>query len=74
MRFVLAIVCMFACATSALAQYGVSNVRDNYGNLMSNTGINPAQNPQGRVSNEPIKRRPVSAPSPNSGVSNRRGR
>jgi hypothetical protein len=70
MRFVLAVVCMSACATSALAQYGVSNARDAYGNLMRNTRMNPAQNPQGRVNNEPIKRRPVSAPSPNLGVSN----
>jgi hypothetical protein len=55
-----------------LAQYGVSNARDAYGNLLRKTRMNPAQNPQGRINNEPIKSRPVSAPSPNLGVSNAR--
>jgi hypothetical protein len=43
MRFTLAISCMFACGTSALAQYGVSNARDGYGNLIRNTGMNPVR-------------------------------
>jgi len=34
MRFTLAIFCMFACGTSAMAQYG---------NLIRNTGMNPAR-------------------------------
>jgi hypothetical protein len=74
MKFVLAFVCMLAGANSALAQYGVSNVRDTYGNLMRNTGMNPAQNPQSHVNNEPIKGGSASAPSPRSGVTDRRGR
>jgi hypothetical protein len=74
MRFVLAFAYMFASASSALAQYGVSNVRDNYGNLIRNTGMNPAQNPQSRVHNEPIKGGSTSAPSVKSGANNRRGR
>lgn len=43
MRFTLAIFCMFACGTSAMAQYGVSNARDGNGNLIRNTGMNPAR-------------------------------
>jgi hypothetical protein len=43
MRFTLAIFCIFACGTSALAQYGVSNVRDSNGNLVRNTGVNPVR-------------------------------
>jgi hypothetical protein len=43
MRFTLAIFCMFACGNSALAQYGVSNVRDSNGNLIRNTGMNPVR-------------------------------
>jgi hypothetical protein len=48
MRFVLAIFCVFACATSVLAQYGISNARDDNGNLIRNTGMNPV-----RGSNQP---------------------
>jgi hypothetical protein len=43
MRFTLAVFCMFACGTSAMAQYGVSNTRDGNGNLIRNTGMNPAR-------------------------------
>jgi hypothetical protein len=43
MRFTLAIFCIFACGTSALAQYGVSNIRDSNGNLVRNTGVNPVR-------------------------------
>jgi hypothetical protein len=43
MRFTLAIFCMFACGTSAMAQYGVSNARDGNGNLIRNTGMNPVR-------------------------------
>jgi hypothetical protein len=43
MRFTLAIFCMFACCTSAMAQYGVSNARDGNGNLIRNTGMNPVR-------------------------------
>jgi hypothetical protein len=43
MRFGLAIFFVFACATSAVAQNGVSNARDGNGNLIRNTGMNPAR-------------------------------
>jgi hypothetical protein len=43
MRFTLAIFCMFACGTSAMAQYGVSNARDGNGNLIRNTSMHPAR-------------------------------
>jgi hypothetical protein len=43
MRFTLAIFCIFACGTSAVAQYGVSNARDIYGNLIRNTGMKSAK-------------------------------
>lgn len=43
MRFTLAIFCMFACGTSALAQNGVTNTRDTNGNLVRNTGMNPVR-------------------------------
>ena len=43
MRFTLAIVCMLACAASALAQNGITNTRDGSGNLVRNTGMNPVR-------------------------------
>lgn len=43
MRFTLVIVCMAACATTAQAQYGVSNARDGNGNLIRDTGMNPVR-------------------------------
>jgi hypothetical protein len=59
MRFGLALSCLLACCTSAMAQYGVSNQRDAYGNLVrdaggySRRGIN-----QGPVNNGAIKNTP----------------
>jgi hypothetical protein len=77
MRFALAIFCMFAWGPSAFAQYGVSNARDGYGNLVRNNGTNPlrsspqtpipqtpSNNPNGPISNVP---RPVPATNPASG-------
>lgn len=43
MRFTLAISCMLACATPALAQSATTNTRDVYGNLVGNTGVNPGR-------------------------------
>jgi len=43
MRFTLAIFCMLACGTSAMAQYGVSTARDGNGNLVRNSGMNPVR-------------------------------
>jgi hypothetical protein len=54
MRFTLAIFCILACGTSALAQYGVTNTRDSNGNLMRNTGMNPV-----RSSNQPVGNGPL---------------
>jgi hypothetical protein len=67
MRFALAIFCMLACATSALAQYGISNTRDGNGNLIRNTGINPARGiNQGPINNGPINSAPARPPTTNS--------
>ncbi len=69
MKFTLTIFCMFAYATSALAQYGVTNVRDRYGNLVRDTGMNPVRG-QGPVSNlnapPPTMNAPVQKPAINS--------
>jgi hypothetical protein len=54
MRFRLAIVvCMFACCTSALAQNGITNTRDGYGNLVRNTGMNPVRGTNQAPGNNP---------------------
>jgi hypothetical protein len=61
MKFAFSILCMFACSTSAHAQYGVSNERDGYGNLIRNNGMNqlrtspqaPRNNPNGPITNVP---------------------
>jgi hypothetical protein len=67
MRFALAIFCMLACATSALAQYGISNTRDGNGNLIRNTGINPARGINlGPINNGPINSAPAQPPTTNS--------
>ena len=57
MRFMLAIFCLFAGATSALAQSGVSNQRDMYGNLVRSTGTySPRGINQGPVNHGPPTR------------------
>jgi hypothetical protein len=76
MRLVLAIFCMSVCGTSALAQSGVKNVRDSYGNIVRNTGINPVRgsnqspnNPNGSVGSAPVQ-----TPGPNSSTNRGTGR
>ena len=67
MRFALAIFGMLACATSALAQYGISNVRDGNGNLIRNAGTNPVRGiNQGPINNGPINNAPAQPPTSNS--------
>jgi hypothetical protein len=68
MRFTLAIFCMFACCTSALAQSGVSNVRDGNGNLIRNTGMNPVRSNSAPVNTivAPNTNAPAPAPQVNS--------
>ena len=75
MRFTLAIFCMLACGTSAMAQYGVSTARDGNGNLVRNSGVNPMRgfsqgpanylgppnNLNGPITNAPSPTRPVNA-------------
>jgi len=69
MRFTLAIFCMFACGTSALAQYGVSNVRDGNGNLVRSNGTNSGRViNQGPINNGPISTAPAQPPTANSRV------
>jgi hypothetical protein len=67
MRFTLAIFCMFACGTPALAQHGVSNARDAYGNLIRDAGMNPGRDiNRGPVNNGPINNAPAQPPTTNS--------
>jgi hypothetical protein len=67
MRLALAIFCMFACSTSALAQYGAPNTRDAYGNLIRGAGVNPGRGiNQGPVNNGPINNAPAQPPTTNS--------
>jgi hypothetical protein len=69
MRFTLAIFCIVACGTSALAQaqYGVTNTRDGNGNLIRNTGMNPVRSSnQPPVGNGPLMNVPRPPPPVNS--------
>jgi hypothetical protein len=60
MRFALAIFCLFACGTSALAQSGVSSQRDRYGNVNRDTGTYPARGvSRGPINNGPINNGPI---------------
>lgn len=46
------VLCLLGCVSSANAQYGVSNARDGYGNLIRDTGTNSIRNlPQPPVNN-----------------------
>jgi hypothetical protein len=66
---------MFACGTSAFAQYGVSNARDGNGNLIRNNGTTPLRsssqapvnNPNGPISNVPTPTPPTN-PGPSKGT------
>jgi hypothetical protein len=65
MRFTLAIFYLLAGAMSALAQSGVSNQRDMYGNLVRSTGTySPRGINQGPVNNRPSA--PAQPPTSNS--------
>jgi len=69
MRLALAFFCLVACGSSAMAQYGVSNARDGYGNLIRDTGTNPGRNiNQGPVNNGPIANAPAQPSTTNSRI------
>jgi hypothetical protein len=59
MRLSVAIFCLLVCSTAAWAQYGVSNQRDRYGNLVHNPGVtSPGSVNQGTSSNGAIRNTP----------------
>jgi hypothetical protein len=67
MRFALAMFCLFACGTSALAQSGVSNPRDTYGNITRDAGTYPARGVnRGPINNGPINSAPAQPSTSNS--------
>lgn len=69
MRFTLAIFCLLACGASALAQNGISNARDGYGNLIRNTGTSQQRGGnQGQANNGPINNAPAQPPPTNSRI------
>jgi hypothetical protein len=66
MRFMVAIFCLLGCGTSALAQYGVSNSRDAFGNVIRDAGTNRGRGVnQGSVNNGPINNAPTQPPPTN---------
>ena len=66
MRFTLVIFCLLAGATSALAQSGVSNQRDRYGNLVRSSGTySPRGINQGPVNNGSVSAAPAQPPTSN---------
>jgi len=71
MKITLAVLCLVACSSSALAQYGVSNARDGNGNLIRNSGMNPGRNwdrtPVNNL-NGPIRPAPNQAMTPSPGL------
>jgi hypothetical protein len=70
MRFTLAMFCLFACGTSALAQSGVSNQRDMYGNINRDTGTYRARGVnRGPINNGPINNVPDQPSTSNSRTS-----
>jgi hypothetical protein len=70
MKYMLAFfLCMIACTTAALAQYGVSNQRDMYGNIVRDPGAAPARGVnQGPTNNGPINSAPAQPPTGNSRI------
>ena len=69
MKFALAILSLIAFANPSLAQSGVSNQRDMYGNLVRDsgttpTGVNQSAPSNGAIRNAPIQRstNPTSPP------------
>jgi hypothetical protein len=68
MKFTLAMVCMFGCGTSALAQSGITNIRDGNGNIVRDTGVNQARgsnqgpiNPIGQIRSGPVQTPPTNS-------------
>jgi hypothetical protein len=67
MRITLAIFCLLVCAGSALAQSGVSNQRDMYGNIVRSNGAYSSRGiNQGPVNNGPVTGAPAQPPNSNS--------
>jgi hypothetical protein len=60
MRVTVAIFCLLACSNGAWAQYGVSNQRNAYGNLVRDSGATSPRNVnQGPANNGPIRNSPA---------------
>jgi hypothetical protein len=75
MRFALTILCLIAGATSAVAQNGISNQRDGYGNLVRSTGTYaPKGINQGPVNNGPVSIAPAKPSTQNSRMDKGSGR
>jgi hypothetical protein len=75
MKITLAAICMMGCITSALAQSGVSNPRDGYGNIIRNTGMNPVRSsgqPQGNNVNGAVGSAPAATTQTNSATNKRK--
>jgi hypothetical protein len=73
MRFSLAMFCLFACGTSALAQSGVSHQRDAYGNIIRDSGTYPARGVnRGPINNGQINNGPINSAPARSSTSNSR--
>ena len=70
MKTIFSIVCVLASTIAANAQYGVSNARDNNGNLIRSSGMNSSRNyDQQPVNNVPTgANRAYPAPAPRVGV------
>jgi hypothetical protein len=71
MAWKLAIVCVMACSSPALAQYGISNQRDAQGNLVRDNGayVQRGVN-QGPVNNGQIRNAPAQPPTANANQRN----
>jgi hypothetical protein len=69
-RFGLAMLCLLACGPSAVAQSGVSNQRDAYGNLIRNTGGYSVRG----VNQGPIRNSSAQPPTANVGTAKGTGR
>lgn len=69
MKIRLAILCLIAFSTPALAQYGISNQRDMYGNIVRNNGTYSSSGVnQGPVNNGPIRNAPAQPSVTNAGT------
>jgi hypothetical protein len=69
MKFRLAIFCLIAFSNPALAQYGVSNQRNMYGNIVRDSGAySPTGVNQGPVNNGPIRNSPAQPSTMSTGI------